>query len=202
MDFDSVAEVFKKDLVLPSLLHEFGLPESEMQTDVFNALIRSIVGQQLSVKAAKTIYGRFLDLYEVAPTPEELIGVSQERLREAGLSNQKSNYVKNVAVFFKDNQLVDLNWKELSDQEIIDLLTQIKGVGVWTVQMLLMFTFERPDVFPVDDLGIRMGMKKLYKLNSDGKELTSELVDIAEKWIPFRTIGSKLIWLAKDSDII
>ena len=199
MNYEIVSGVFKKDPIIHGLLDIYGIPESGHQADVFNALVRSIVGQQLSVKAAGTIYGRFMELFDEDPVPESLMKVPHELLRKAGLSNQKANYVKNVATFFHDHQLSDLEWESMSDQQVIDLLTQIKGVGVWTVQMFLMFTLNRLDVFPVGDLGIKNGMKDIYGLNSEDNKLIDELISIAEKWRPYRTIGSKLIWLSKDS---
>lgn len=181
------------------LLLLYGLPDSAGKIDVFNALIRSIVGQQLSIKAAQTIYQRFLALFSEKPSPHSLMGMEHEMLKGVGLSNQKATYVKNVARFFDQKKLGALQWEELSDTEIIDLLTAIKGVGTWTVQMLLMFTLDRPDVFPVDDLGIQQGMKHFYGLHEEGKALKSKLHDIADRWKPYRSIASKLIWIGKDS---
>jgi len=193
-----VEKVFTKDPVILNLYQKFGLPNEEAGLDIFNDLVRSIVGQQLSVGAAKTIYGRFIALFAETPNPDTILLIETEALRSAGLSGQKSSYIKNVAVFFKENSLVDHDWTKYSDQEILDLLTQIKGVGAWTTQMLLMFSLNRLDVFPIDDLGIRLGMKEFYDLEMDGKELRKELVLIAEKWAPYRSIASKLIWLGRD----
>ena len=194
-----ISGVFKNDPVIFRLYEQFGNPDAGIQMDVFNSLVRSIVAQQLSIRAASTIYGRFSSLFDGTITTKKLIDIEFEKLRNAGLSNSKAKYVKNVAVFFKENDLEGYNWAEKTDQEIIDLLTQIKGVGVWTVQMLLMFTLDRPDVFPIEDLGIRMGMKEQYELKSEGKALREELLRISEHWKPYRTLASKLIWLGKDS---
>jgi len=122
-----------------------------------------------------------------------------EQLRGAGLSGQKSNYVQNVARFFHEESLSIADFVHLNDQEVIDMLTRIKGVGVWTVQMLMMFTLNRKDVFPAADLGIQNGMKHLYRLDSENKALIKELIQISNGWKPYRSIASKLIWKAKDA---
>lgn len=196
---EKIHELFRQDKVVLNLLLKYGIPEPGVRLDVFNALIRSIIGQQLSIKAAKTIYERFRDLFETEPEPGSILDVPQESLRAVGLSTQKAGYVHNVSRFFNEKDLTQLDWKKLSDQQVIDLLTQIKGVGVWTVQMLLMFTLERNDVFPVDDLGIQQGMKHLYGLETEGKVLKEQLIKIADNWRPYRSVGSKLIWTGKDA---
>jgi DNA-3-methyladenine glycosylase II len=127
--------------------------------NVFINLVRSIVGQQLSTKAAATIYKRFLELYENnALLPEEVLNTPDELLRKAGLSFAKAGYIKNIASFWIEHKLTDRSFQKLSDEEIITLLVQIKGVGKWTVEMLLMFSLGREDVFSPDDLGIRKAM--------------------------------------------
>jgi DNA-3-methyladenine glycosylase II len=198
-EINRIVQVFEKDRVMLDLFHRFGIPQSGIQADIFNALIRSIVGQQLSVKAAQTIYSRFRKLIEGEPDPEKLINTPVESLRSVGLSAQKSNYVHQVARFFLENDLIKTRWDQLSDDEIIQLLTQIKGVGIWTVQMLLIFPMDRPDVFPADDLGIQNGIKKMYQLQSEGKMLRQEIVEISQKWRPYRSIASKLIWMGRDT---
>jgi DNA-3-methyladenine glycosylase II len=190
--------VFSKDPVIHGLFQKFGIPEGEVEMDIFNALVRSIISQQLSLSSARAIYGKFIKLFDEILTPDKLIDIDFQDLRNSGLSGQKANYVKNVAVFFKEKALHKFDWNSTSDKEVVDLLTQIKGVGVWTAQMLLMFSLDRLDVFPVGDLGIRLGMKKFYGIDSEGKKLFVELENIANKWKPYRTIGSKLIWLGKD----
>jgi len=190
--------VFERDPVLMGLYQKFGMPEVHIGEGLFNDLIRSIVGQQLSVMAAKTIYGRFVQLFTDQVDAEAIIEKEIEELRSAGLSGQKASYIKNVAVFFLENKLLDKEWDDLSDEEITELLIQIKGVGLWTIQMILMFSLHRPDVFPVGDLGIQMGMKQMYKLDLEGKFLRNEIVKIAEKWEPYRSVASKLVWLGKD----
>lgn len=169
-------------------------------TDVYFDLLESIVSQQLSVKAAATIHGRFVGLFEdKLPHPEKLLALDVPTLRAVGLSNQKAGYMLNVAEFFAKEKLHGVDWSALSDEEIIQKLTQIKGVGRWTVEMILMFTLNRPDVFPIDDLGIRNAMIRLYELEETGKALRIKLVELAEPWRPYRTHACRYLWKWKDS---
>lgn len=164
-------------------------------------LCASIMSQQLSTKVAQVIYRRFLELYEGnEPTPQQIIDTSFEKLRAIGLSNAKTQYILNVAQFAIDHRLDDKKLKEMSDIEIIELLTQIKGVGKWTVEMLLMFTLGREDLFSVDDYGLQTAMKKLYKLDdSNKKEFRQKLLKISEKWSPYRTYACLHLWHWRDN---
>ena len=164
-------------------------------------LCASIMSQQLSTKVAKVIFHRFLELYGGSePTPEQIVATPLETLRGIGLSNAKAQYVLNVAQFCIEHQLTDKKLKKMSNEEIIDLLTQIKGVGKWTVEMLLMFTLGREDVFSVDDYGIQVAMKKIYKLDDSNKrELREAMQKIATKWSPYRTYACLHLWQWKDS---
>ncbi|WP_455206393.1 DNA-3-methyladenine glycosylase family protein [Kaarinaea lacus] len=171
-------------------------PRSRKNTDIYLALLSSIVSQQLSVKAADTIYNRFLDLFDNQyPDPKSISRARLQYLQKAGLSRQKATYIKNVAAFaLQDDGLNYHQLKKRPDEELIDHLTQIKGVGRWTVEMLLMFAFDRKDVFSADDLGIQQAMKRLYQLNSSGRELKIHMHAIAENWRPYRTIVCKYLW--------
>jgi len=182
-----------KDEKLKSLIDTLELDTRQSDSDVYSALTRSIVSQQLSVKAAATIYGRFLDLFDNQyPEPKVVISFSIEDLRAVGLSRQKASYIQNVANFFLENK--DLEWESLSDDDIIDYLTQIKGVGKWTVEMILMFNLKRLDVLPLGDLAIRNRMIKLYNVEETGKALKPKLTTIAESWRPYRTIACMYLW--------
>lgn len=167
--------------------------------DVYYYLLNSIVSQQVSTKVAEIIWQRFLDLFpERYPIPEELVQKSDGELRNIGLSFSKLNYMRNVADFSleygMDFEMLD-DW---TDEEIIKYLTQIKGVGKWTVQMVLMFPMDRPNVFPVDDFGIQTKMKHFYDLEGLAKkELKQKMIDLSQKWDPHKTIASKLLWAAR-----
>jgi DNA-3-methyladenine glycosylase II len=164
-------------------------------------LCASIMSQQLSTKVAKVIFNRFLDLYGgEEPTPSQIIATPFETLRAIGLSNAKTQYVLNVAQFAIDNDLSDKKIKKMSDADIVDLLTQIKGVGKWTVEMLLMFTLGREDIFAVDDYGIQVAMKKIYRLDdSNKKEFKEKMLKLSKKWSPYRTYACLYLWHWKDN---
>lgn len=187
-----------QDAKLAPLLTMIELPEwPEQQTDVYATLLDSITSQQLSVKAAATIHQRFLELFEDHyPDPNILIDLSPETLRQVGLSGQKAQYLRNTAAFFLENNLMQYNWRQHTEEEIVQLLTQIKGVGRWTVEMILMFSLHFPDVFPIDDLGIQQAIIKLYEISPDlkGKPLRKTMTEIAEPWRPYRSYASRYLW--------
>ena len=173
----------------------------EMRKNIPLRLMASIMGQQLSTKVAKVIYHRFLDLYDKKePKPQQIIDTPHETLRAIGLSNAKVQYIKNVAVFCIEHKITDKKLAVLSNEEIIDLLTEIKGVGKWTVEMLLMFSLGREDVFAVDDLGIQQAITKLYSLETlDKKQLKEKMLLLSKKWIPYRTYACLHLWSWKDN---
>ena len=169
--------------------------KTSLALDVYHFLLESIVSQQLSIKVADIIFNRFLDLFpERYPDPKALLLYEDEVLRSVGLSYRKASYLKNVAAFALKNNMDFEFLQQKTDDEIIDYLIKIKGVGRWTIQMILMFPMDRPDVFPVDDLGIQNNMKEIYGLKSEKKVLKEELIAIAENWKPHRTLASKYIW--------
>jgi DNA-3-methyladenine glycosylase II len=175
------------------------LPDFRPNHRVYFSLMESIVSQQLSVKAADTIFNRFLGLFpEQYPHPEYVLAADTEVLRGVGLSYQKAGYLRNVAEFSQQHDLEERDWASMSDEEIVTFLTQIKGVGKWTVQMILMFTLGRPDVLPVDDLGIQQGMIRLFGLENNPKTLKLNMVAHAEAWRPYRSIACRLLWRWKD----
>jgi DNA-3-methyladenine glycosylase II len=172
----------------------------EAGTDIYYSLLRSIVFQQLSGKAAATIHGRFIDLFtEGYPYPVEVLAMDLPALRSAGLSRQKATYIQNVAEFFQRENLLGKDLADLENEAVIEYLTQIKGVGRWTVEMLLMFTLNRPDVLPLDDLGIQQAIQLLYGFTEKGRALKQRMLDISEPWRPYRTYASLYLWRWKDS---
>ena len=163
-------------------------------------MMASIISQQLSTKVARVIFQRFLDLYKgKEPKPQQVLDTPAEVLRSIGLSNAKVNYVHNVAAFCIEHKITDKKLLAMSNEEIIDLLVQIKGIGKWSVEMLLMFTLGREDVFAVDDLGIQQAMSKLYKLEHlDKKSLKEKMLKLSDKWSPYRTYACLHLWKWKD----
>jgi DNA-3-methyladenine glycosylase II len=193
---DIVVELRKMDPVLKQVIASTSqVVEPEPVIDTYRYLLNSIVSQQLSVKVADVIWNRFIDLFpDRQPLADAVLATEDEKLRAIGLSRQKLKYLKNVAEFSLENDITIEGLLPLSDEEIIQLLTQISGVGKWTVQMVLMFPLDRPDVFPVDDLGIQTKMKYWYQLNLEKKALKAELEKIAAHWMPYRSLASKYLW--------
>lgn len=159
------------------------------------------MSQQLSTKVAKVIYHRFLALFNgEEPTPQQVLATAPETLRAIGLSNAKVSYVHNVARFCIAQNIDDHTLLLMPDEEVIALLTQIKGVGRWTVEMLLMFTLGREDVFATDDLGIQQAMIKLYNIKTtDKKALKEKMLKLSAKWKPYRTYACMHLWRWKDN---
>jgi DNA-3-methyladenine glycosylase II len=175
------------------------LPIISPVQNVYLALLESIVSQQLSVRVADVIFKRFLQLFENEyPYPNILKEIEIEKLRSTGVSRSKAQYLKNVANFTLENDLSYERVSLLDDQVLIDQLTQIKGIGRWSVEMLLIFELNRPDVFSISDLGIRQSMIKLYGLDQTKKELDKRLVEISDQWSPNRSTACRLLWKAKD----
>ena len=164
-------------------------------------LCASIMSQQLSTKVADVIYNRFIALFDgKEPTPQQILDMPFEKLRAIGLSNAKTNYVKNVAEFELNAGMDPRKLQKMSNEEVIEYLTEIKGVGRWTVEMLLMFALGREDVFAIDDLGIQNAMIHLYKLDrADKKKFSNELLRISAKWSPYRTYACVHLWRWKDN---
>ena len=164
-------------------------------------LCASIMSQQLNTKVAEVIYQRFLKLYRrKKPTLQLIIDTPFETLRGIGLSNAKTNYVKNVCTFFIEEKITDATLDNMSNEELIKYLSQIKGVGQWTVEMILMFTLGREDVLAMDDLGIQQSMAKLYGLDTrNKKELREKMLYHSAKWSPYRTYACRYLWGWKDN---
>jgi DNA-3-methyladenine glycosylase II len=167
-------------------------------------LIASIVSQQLSTKVAAIIFKRFLDIYKgKEPSMQAILDTPFDTLRGIGLSNSKVNYVQNVAQFFISQKITDKQLYAMEPEAVIELLTQIKGVGRWTVEMLLMFSLGHEDVFAVDDLGIQQAMIRLYKIKyTTKKELSVKILKKSLAWAPYRTYACLHLWNWKDSGAV
>ncbi len=190
-----------KDKRLKKLL-DAGKPyQLKKRKNICTYLCASIMSQQLSTKVATVIHNRFLALYgDKEPTPQQILDTPFETLRSIGLSNAKTNYVKNVAQFEIEFGMDHKKLNKMDNEKVIEYLTQIKGVGRWTVEMLLMFALGREDVFAIDDLGIQNAMIKLYKLDKeDKKKFREDLLRISQKWSPYRTYACKHLWGWKDN---
>ena len=190
----SVRELKKNDPDLIKLFDSIEVNTLDPGNNYFKALTRSIIYQQLSGRAAKTIFSRFKSIYSnnQFPIPKQVLETDIETFRESGLSYNKSFYIKNIAQAFLDEPDVYDNLSKMNDKEIIDRLTKVKGIGLWTAQMFLMFTLNRPDVFPVTDLAIQKGYKSYFKLNDLPKP--NDMIKRSEIWIPYRTTVSLYLW--------
>ncbi|MEP7251435.1 MAG: DNA-3-methyladenine glycosylase 2 family protein [Ginsengibacter sp.] len=173
----------------------------ELGKKIYLQLTYSILSQQLSTKVAKVLRHRFLHLYgDKEPTPQQILDTPATVFRSLGFSNAKASYVHNVSRFFIENKITDAALHKMSNEEVLDLLTQIKGVGKWTVEMILMFTLGREDIFAIDDLGLKQSVIKLYKIKeTDPKLLREKILKISSKWSPYRTYASRYLWGWKDA---
>lgn len=190
-----------RDKKLKKLIGEQEVFKLERPGNIYLYLCASIMSQQLSTKVAAVIHKRFLNVYEEKdPTPQQILNTPLEVLRSIGLSNAKSNYVHNVARFALEKGMDVQKLDSMSDEEVIQYLTQIKGVGKWTVEMLLMFALCREDIFSADDLGIQNAMIHLYKLDrSDKKSFREKIMRISKKWSPYRTYACLHLWEWKEN---
>lgn len=182
------------DPILGILITQITLHNGEPVTNYFAALTESIISQQLSIKAADTIFNRFLDLFKTKefPPPQQVIVMSNEKLRSSGISYQKINYIKDLAQRVYEGKLNFPKLIPLADEMVIQKLIQVKGIGRWTAEMFLMFALDRPDVFSYGDLGIKNAMKKVYKLKSHPSEKKAQ--QMSNKWKPYRTYACRYLW--------
>ena len=183
---------------IKDLIEQYPVPKFSPSNNYYQALAKSIIYQQLSGNAAKVIYSRFLNLFDGdTSTPSEYLNIDDFTLRGIGISKQKISYIKNLSIFFIENQN-RLNFTTYSNEQISSKLILIKGIGQWTIDMFMIFTLSRLDVLPVGDLAIKKAFKVIYSL----KELPSDsfMRSKALKWKPYRSIASRYLWmLANDS---
>ncbi len=195
----AVAHLRKRDPVLGALIDRVGPYQIREGRNAFEVMLRTIVSQQLSGKAADSIYGRLATaMGGRSPRPDQLLSLSEEELRACGLSRAKAMYVRNVASHFDEKRYTLRSFAKLDDAAVIEALTTIKGVGEWSAHIFLMFALQRADVFPIGDLGLRKGMMKTYSLRSNTKP--ARLHKIAEAWRPYRTVGSLYMWRGYDEE--
>lgn len=167
---------------------------------VLRALTRALVAQQLSVKAAQTIFTRFLALFpeDGFPAPSAVLAVSVDALRGIGLSRPKAGYLHDLCGRIVDGRLALERLDAMSDEEVLTTLTAVKGIGRWTSEMILIFQLRRPDILPVDDIGILRGIQQAYRLRS--RPSAERVLRMGEKWRPFRSVASWYIWRSLDAD--
>tara|TARA_B100001559_G_scaffold82710_1_gene68750 strand:+ start:594 stop:1232 length:639 start_codon:yes stop_codon:yes gene_type:complete len=186
----------QKDPRLVPLFAQFNIPALKDEKNYFWSLCRSIIYQQISGKAAQVISERFINLFPSKKdlTPKQVIEADINDFYNVGLSKQKSNYIKNIANAFYENIIDENSLSSLSDINIINTLTSIKGVGPWTAEMFLIFTLKRPNIFPLTDLGIQKGFKIFFSM--DEMPSIKFMKDESRKWEPYKTIVSLYLWFA------
>jgi len=190
---DASEKLMKMDPVLAEIIPQFDLPAYIPGDSYFVDLVESIISQQLSIKAADTIWKRVQDLFpDKRVTPEGILSLPDDRLRGAGLSYAKIKYIKDLATKTLESGILFEQFEIMTDKEIVEELVKVKGIGQWTAEMFLMFAMGRPDVFSYGDLGIRKGIQKLYNLKKEPTE--KQALKIAEKWRPYRTVACRYIW--------
>ena len=190
----------RRDPVMRDLIRRHGacgLADNQ-HTDPYKALVHSIMSQQLSSKAAATIARRFDDLFGgTFPTPQQVLDTPEEKLRSVGLSGMKVSFVRDLARRIEDGSLRLDALDAMTDEDVVDALTEVKGIGRWTAEMFLMFRLHRPDVLPVGDLGIVNAIKKQYRLRKI--PTPDRMIRIGESWRPYRSIACWYLWASLDN---
>ena len=185
----------KRDPVLKTIIARYDGEILAPKGDAFFTLARAIAGQQISVKAADTVWGRVAEAVGRI-TPANMEKTTEDALRAAGLSGQKVAYMRSLSDYFRQNKKIIASWAAMSDKELLASLTSIKGIGTWTAEMFMIFHLARPDVFPIKDIGIQKAMFRHYHGNE--KAALSELTNRAEHWRPYRSVATWYLWRSLD----
>lgn len=189
----------KRDRVMRKLIPQFGAGRLQSRGDAFTTLARSIVGQQISVKAAQAVWDRFAALTSDAPArlqPADVLALETTAMRAAGLSGRKAEYLRDLAVHFASGAVHVADWQRMDDEAIIDELVAIRGIGRWTAEMFLIFHLMRPNVLPLDDLGLLKGISLNY---FSGEPVSrAEAREVGDAWAPFRSVATWYIWRSLD----
>ena len=201
-DIELAVKYLSRDKDLKTLIDHFGVITLKRRRNYFKSLLRSIIHQQLSGKAARTIENRFLELYNGNryPTPEEVLKTPAEAIQNVGISRMKTEYIRGLAKIIDDGDIRLEKLTELSNDEVGNVLKEVKGIGQWTVDMFLIFSLNRPDIFPLNDLGIQKGLMLLLGRQ---KILSREsMLSHSKKWKPYRTLASLYLWKIVDEGMI
>jgi len=190
--YDDALFVLKKDKKLKKIILSVGEYEIKTISNPFEALVEAIITQQISDGAGKSISKKFKHLFgKKYPTPSDIVKLSIDEIKSVGLSRMKAEYIFDISKMIIDKKLNFKIFKKMSNEDVISNLTKIRGIGKWTAEMYLIFALGRVDVFPLGDLGLINGIKKLYNLENPS---TDEILKITNNWIPYRTIGTWYIW--------
>lgn len=194
----AVRELSQSDAVMAKIITHYPGETVKSRGDAFETLMRSITGQQISVKAASAIWGRLEELCKGEVIAPQIHQFTEDELRSIGYSRQKVSYLHSLAEFFLARQHLERDWAQMEDEEVIKDITQIKGIGRWTAEMFLMFHLLRPNVLPVGDLGVVNAIGKYYY--EGRKPQLEEIHAVAENWQPWRSVASWYLWRALDDD--
>jgi DNA-3-methyladenine glycosylase II len=199
----AVAHLRESDERLAEVIKRIGTPKLGREPDAWRALSSSIIGQQVSVHAARAIRGRFAALVEGKdfPAPADVLVLSDEILRSAGLSGNKTLSLRDLAKHFEDGSLNARCLAKLPDEEVIATLIPVRGIGRWTAEMFLIFSLHRPDVWAIDDLGLQNAVRKIYNLSDlSSTQLRAQMPQLAEPWRPYRSLASWYLWRSLDNE--
>ena len=196
---DACKHLARRDRVMKKLIPRFGEARLQSRGDAFTTLARSIVGQQISVKAAQSVWDRFAALTDNAPSrlcPASVLQLAAEDMRASGLSARKVEYLRDLAKHFEEGRVHVPQWQEMDDEEIIEELVAIRGIGRWTAEMFLIFHLMRPNVLPLDDLGLLKGISVNY---FSGEPVSrAEAREVGDAWAPFRSVATWYVWRSLD----
>ena len=185
-------ELSRKDPVIMKIIKLYSGDKMQLKNNAFLTLVRSVVGQQISVKAADSIWKKLEELCRDSIEPKRIKSFSEDELRSAGLSRSKANYIQNIA----KSDILEVNWSNLDDEEAIDLLCKIKGIGRWTAEMFLIFHLARPNILPLGDIGLIKAIELNY--NNGEKMSKEELEAYGQKWSPWCTVATWYLWRSLD----
>lgn len=198
-NYEAAYRLLRKDPLMEAIIKATGKMEPLGEKDLYISLLNSVVSQQLSVKAAATIWSRFIQLFEDGrPDADMLVRTNDEVLRKCGLSYSKAGYMRNIAAFYLEGNLEYLKLRHFTDEDLIHHLSTIKGVGRWTAEMILIFNLHRPDVMPYDDLGIQISIRDLYGLSMEKSILKKEIEILDLQWRPYRSLACRHLWKIRD----
>jgi DNA-3-methyladenine glycosylase II len=191
--WERAKRALRKDPVMAAIMRQHPGVYMTVRGEPFMTLARAICGQQISVKAAQSVWNRVCVCLDQKITPEAVVATNRKNLRACGLSDRKTEYIADLAQHFADGRIHSRDWPGMSDEEIIAELTDVRGIGRWTAEMFLMFNLLRPDVFPLDDLGLQKGIRVAYRKTS-----LKAMKKLGETWRPWRSVATWYLWRSLD----
>ena len=194
----AIAELSRNDAIMAKIIARFPDDSLYSKEDAFHTLLRSITGQQISVKAADAIWGRLEEACEHKLLPQTIANLSEETLRACGYSRMKVSYLHSLAEYFMTREQPEREWAQMSDAEVVKDITQIRGIGVWTAEMFLMFHLLRLNLLPLGDIGLLNAVAKYY--HEGERKSLDEVRELAEMWQPYRSVATWYLWRALDDE--